>query len=498
MKALLGVLSLLVLAVTGYYWGQVGGANSGLTTASVLDSDVGPEPLDGSMDILLVGMDSRTDSQGHPLDPNILKHLHVGADKGELNTDTMMLVHIPQNAKHATAISLPRDSVVNRPGFGMGKLNSAFLAARNTKLRQLKAQGMQDKAKRNRLSKEAGSKELVKTIELLTGVKIEHYAAVNLVGFYNISQAIGGVKVCLKKPAFDSHTGVHFDKGVQTVEGKKALAFVRQRHGLPKGDLSRERRQQAFLASMAHKVLSAGVLSSPSKLNSLVDAVRKSLTVDENWNLFKFARQMQGLTSGNITFATIPVAKIDAYSPGFGSYVKVNPQQVKAFLHKETGPNSKKPGGSQQSTETPDPQADNAVDHSATTVSVSNAAGISGMAGRTLDVLTGKGFGKGGTANAAPRQSSIVRYASGSKAAAQQVSKVLGGGLTLRRDTSLADGNVRVVLGSAYSGPGRNATGGTSAGSGTSSSQQTGTTTKAPKPPAPPIVQHGDGPPCVN
>lgn len=496
-----------MFGVTGYVWGQLGGANGGLTTADVLDSGIDAgSTLDGSMDILLVGMDARTDAQGNPLDPKVRKALHAGSDKGELNTDTMMLVHIPDDGKHATAISLPRDSLVERPGYGKGKLNSAFLAARNSKLSELKQSGDTDKAEMSRQSKAAGARELIKTVEHLTDVKIEHYAAVNLVGFYNISKAVGGVPVCLKHDISDPYyTGAHFHKGVQSIKGKQALAFVRQRHNIPGGstDLQRERRQQAFLASMAHKVLSAGTLTNPSRLSGLVGAVQKSLTVDPHWDLLKFARQMQGLTSGNITFTTMPVVNIEAQSGNFGSYVKVDPEQVEAFIKNRTNPDSGSAGdkGSDTKPTAPSPQADNNADNSATTVDIRNAAGITGMAGRVRDTLKQQGFSPGGTGNASARQSTVVHYASGSKSAAQQVSEALGGGLTLQRDTSLPGGTVRVYLGTNYSGPGRQAGSGGAASSAGGGSGTNGTSTPSdnpPKPPKPPIVESGDGPPCVN
>lgn len=498
-KSLLAVISVLVLGVTGVVWGKLGGASNGLTTVNVLDSGTGAAPLDGAMDVLLVGLDSRTDSQGHPLDPKVLAALHAGKNSGELNTDTMILLHIPQNGKHATAVSLPRDSLVNRPGYGMGKLNSAFLAARNAKLEQLKKQGEPDPAKRNRLAKEAGAKELIRTVENLTGVTIEHYAAVNLVGFYNLSKAMGGVPVCLNHDVSDPYySGAHFHKGVQVIEGKQALQFVRQRHNIPGGstDLERERRQQAFLASMAHKVLSAGTLTDPAKLSSLVDAVKKSITIDQNWNLLKFARQMRGLTSGGITFATMPVVSIDAHSSQFGAYVKVNPAKIHSFFDNLTHP---QPQSAPKPT-TPAPQADNSADHSATTVDIRNAAGVTGMASRVSDVLKHQGFTAGDTGNASSRQSSVIHYAGGSQAAARQVSQALGGGLTLQRDTGLASGHVRVYLGTDYSGPGRHAGSAQSTGSSgaPNASGSAPATTTAPKPPQPPIVEDNGGPPCVN
>ncbi len=484
------LVSVLVVGLTGYAWATLGGINNGLTTANVLDSQSGgTAPADGAVDVLLVGMDSRTDAQGHQLDPKVLAQLHAGSNQGEVNTDTMILVHIPNNGSKATGVSIPRDSVVDRPGYGKGKINSAYGAAKNTALRDLRAKGITDPATLDVQSNQAGAKELIKTVEELTGVTIDHFAQVNLVGFYDISQAIGGVPVCLKQDVSDPYySGAHFHKGIQDVSGAQALAFVRQRHNIPGGstDLERERRQQAFLASMAHKVLSAGILTNPSRLSSLMDAVKKAIVVDQGWDLVHFAQQMQSLTSGKLQFTTMPVVNIDADSPAYGKYVKVDPSQVQAYLKQQTdGPQKK----SQQAK--PSGQASNSASHSGITVEVRNAAGVTGMASQVLTALGDQGFTKGDTGNASSRSESIVRYPSGQKNHAAQVAKALGGNMTLEQDDSITTGHVRVFLGTGYTGPG--STGGeTSAGSAS-------TTSNAPAHPTQnPITDSGSGPACVN
>ncbi|MFS8582929.1 MAG: LCP family protein, partial [Limnochordales bacterium] len=110
------------------------------------------------------------------------------------------------------------------------------------------------------------------TVEELTGRKIDNYASVNLLGFYEITEAVGGVEVCLKQATSDKDSGADFAAGHQTISGGDALAFVRQRHGLPRGDLDRIVRQQAFMAGLAKKVLSTQTLTDPDKLNDLVAA----------------------------------------------------------------------------------------------------------------------------------------------------------------------------------------------------------------------------------
>ena len=138
---------------------------------------------------------------------------------------------------------------------------------------------------------------------------------VNLLGFYRISEAIGGVRVCLLH-AQNAHTetdgvrpgysGINLPEGVSTIKGAQALAFVRQRHGLPHGDLDRIRRQQYFLDAAFHKIASSGVLLNPFKLHDLLAAVSSSLLTDPTLNLLSLARSFELLSAGEISFQTLP------------------------------------------------------------------------------------------------------------------------------------------------------------------------------------------------
>jgi len=218
-----------------------------------------------------------------------------------------MLVHIPVDGTRAVAISFPRDSWVEIAGdFGNHRLNSAFAYGYN-EAREEFGQTMTDEKQVDEQAKIAGRKNLIATIQNLVGnaVTIDRYAEVNLASFYEVTTAIGGVDVCLNEATHDPLSGADFPQGQQTISGAQALAFVRQRHGLPNGDLDRIVRQQAFLGALADKVLSADMLTSPSKARQLVTAVQHSVVLSTGWELSKFAAQMQGLTSGGIEFYTI-------------------------------------------------------------------------------------------------------------------------------------------------------------------------------------------------
>jgi anionic cell wall polymer biosynthesis LytR-Cps2A-Psr (LCP) family protein len=178
----------------------------------------------------------------------------------------------------------------------------------------------------------AGQKALIETVQNLTGAHVDHYIEVNLYGFYLLSKAVGGVQVCLKHATSDPDSGANFRAGTQLVSGANALSFVRQRKNLPSGDLDRIVRQQVFLASAAHKVLSAGTLTSPSALSGLLDAMKKSLVTDPGLDITTLVQQFQGLAGGAVEFVTIPVVNSNAVSPSGQSIVQVDVPTVQRFV----------------------------------------------------------------------------------------------------------------------------------------------------------------------
>src|SRR5690606_30791260 len=143
-----------------------------------------------------------------------------------------------------------------------------YQRGRNVERERLLAAGMKPGQELERRAHQAGARVLLKTVEKLTGRTIDHYASLNLLGFYDITQAIGGVEVCLKKPVQDVKSHADCPAGRQVSSGRDALAFVRQRHGLPRGDLDRVVRQQVFMTGLVRKMLSTGTLTDPAKLRS--------------------------------------------------------------------------------------------------------------------------------------------------------------------------------------------------------------------------------------
>jgi LCP family protein required for cell wall assembly len=342
-RSLIALAAAAVLIVTAYNWTVLHGLDQGIARTDVFDNTgsaqptgqapAAPPPLTSDVNILLVGMDSRTDPHGNPLPADELAMLHAGPDSGELDTDTMILVHIPAGGQQAVAISFPRDSYVQLAGgFGKHRLNSAFAYAHNKEASALRDEGQTNAAEIEQEADTAGRKNLIATIENLIGnsVTINRYAEINLAGFYNMAKAVGGVTVCLKAATHDDETHASFPAGVQTLTGVQALNFVRQRHGLPGGDLDRIVRQQVFLGALANKVVSTGTLTSPSKIAALSAAIENSVTLSSGWDITSFAEQMQGLTSGAIQFRTIPTGP--NVTVGGADVTAINDTDVQHFV----------------------------------------------------------------------------------------------------------------------------------------------------------------------
>ncbi|QGK72406.1 LytR family transcriptional regulator [Allosaccharopolyspora coralli] len=433
----------MIFATTGYAWGTLHGLNAGLSTNDVIGS--GLNQSDGATDILLVGNDSRTDAQGNPLPEEILKQLRTTDDEGGDLTDTMILMRIPNGGGRASAVSFPRDTLVELgQGFGEQKLNSAMGRAKQAARTKLESEGVTDEKELEKKSTAQGQKFLVQTIEKLSGVGIDHYAEINLLGFYEMTKAVGGVEVCLKEPVDDSdYSGAVFDAGPQKVQGADALAFVRQRHGLPRGDLDRVVRQQVFMSGLARQMLSSGTLANPSRLSDLVTSLQKSIVLDDNWDVMKFAQQMQGIAAGNIEFHTIPV-ELDGSS---GSEdVTADKQKVQTFVDDLLLP-PKERAAKQQQNEAKEAQ------RAETTVNVYNASGVSGLAGEVRSKLGDQGYQEGDSGNAESMSKSVVQHAPGEAEVAQQIADSLGG-ISVEESSELTSGSAAIYLGDDYKGPG--------------------------------------------
>ena len=482
-RAVATTLALAIVLGTGVAWSNVRSFEDGIF--HMWAPSLGQGGDDGAIDILLVGLDSRTDAHGNPLSAQELATLRATDDEPATNTDTIILIRIPNNGKSATAISIPRDSYVQAAGLGKTKINGVYGQTREAKRTSLVQAGA-SAAEAATAGTQAGREALIKTVADLTGVTVDHYAEIGLLGFALITEALGGVEVCLKDAVYEPLSGADFPAGRQKLNGPQALSFVRQRHELPRGDLDRVVRQQAVMASLAHQVISGKTLSSPTTVKRLEAAVQRSVVISSGWDVMDFVQQLSKLAGGKVAFATIPVLDGAGWSDdGMQSVVRVDPHQVQDWVASLL--NDQAQGKTEQLAYTP----------AKTTADVVNDTDINGLAGAVSEVLNSKGFTTGAVGNneGGHVKGSQVRATKSDDLGAQQVAKELGG-LPVVADGSIPPGSVRVVLANDYTGPGSGLSGGSVT---PARASNPGSSADADAPPPSPILTAGsDKPECIN
>ena len=303
-------------------------------------------------------------------------------------------------------------------------------------------------------SRDAGREEQERVVsQFLGGIPIDHFIEVTLVAFFEIAGVVQPVTVCLQKATQDTFSGANFPAGMVQLNASQSLAFVRQRRDNVKGDfyynnftdLDRERRQQAFIASLAHKLKQAGTFANPSRLTDILNVAEQNIAVDDGFDLIKFAGEAESLTSGNVSFHTLPIASYADLGGSIGDVNIVSVPAVQADVQSLIGGGSTTPSGSTTPTTTtqsgPPPSG---------TIDVENASGVAHEAEKVLDALGGKGYRKGTSSTVATRATSVVEYGTDS-AAATAVAQALG--LTPEHDSTIPAGHVRVVLGKDFSMP---------------------------------------------
>ncbi len=458
LKGTLAVLSVLLILITGLGYYSVGQLGGNLSSSDLSLSKDGLDGTDGAVDILLVGSDSRTDAQGNPLSEEELRRLNAGEADGELNTDTIMVIRVPNDGSRATAVSIPRDTYIHDSKFGNTKINGIYGQYANEKRDELINAGEKEDRELEEKVAQAGQQGLIDAVADLTGVEVDHYAQVGLLGFVLLTDAVGGVEVCLNEAVDEPLSGAKFPAGKSTLDGAKALAFVRQRHDLPRGDLDRIVRQQVFMASLVNEAISAGTLSNPAKLREISNAVERSVNVDSGWDIMSLATQMSDLAAGNVTFATIPVTSVNGVGDYGESIVTVDPQQVHEFMDKLAR--------EQEETETPengnggdkknegDDAAGVGAELSNASVTMLNAGQTAGLAGTVGAFLEEKQITIESVGNATPGiyGTSQIVAANADDPAAKELSELLGG-LPIEVNETLEPGSLIVVTADDYTGP---------------------------------------------
>ncbi|MFF9637945.1 LCP family protein [Streptomyces bacillaris] len=284
--------SFLVLVSAGAGWWLYNKLDGNITTDTgaaaelkVYEKERPAQVVMDAQNILLIGSDSRAgDNSKYGRD-----------DGGSQRSDTTILLHLAADRKSATAVSLPRDLMVEIPACRTGD----------------------DKETRERFGQFNSAFELggtactIRTVERLTGIRIDHHMVVDFNGFKDMVDAVDGVEICLKEPIDDKDAHLELPAGRQTLNGEEALGYVRARKTLGDGsDTERMERQQRFLGALVNKMQSNGVLLNPTRLYPVLDAATKSLTTDPGLDslrdLYDLVRSMRDVPTDQVQFLTVP------------------------------------------------------------------------------------------------------------------------------------------------------------------------------------------------
>ncbi|WP_406390730.1 LCP family protein [Streptomyces sp. NBC_00882] len=405
-------LAMLVLATAGAGWWFYQHLNGNINSVS-LDGKGGSEKADAfgrtPINILVMGSDGRTSKADCKLGGGCSQ---TGVQTGNGNADVQMVVHISADRSNATVMSIPRDTMVDVPACkdtGSGQSTPGYYGQINSALQY-------------------GPACQVATIHRLTGIPIDHFVKLDFSGVVKMSDAVGGVSVCVDHNVYDTYSHLKLSSGSHTLKGEAALEFVRSRHGFGDGsDLGRTVSQHIFLSAMIRKFKSAGTLTDPTAVYDLADAATKALTVDDGLGSVKkligLAADVNKVPTKRMTFTTMQTAA----DPNDTNRVVVG-AGAKALFSSIADDQSLTTGSGKKSTAASATATASAVPASEIAVTVKNGTEITGRASAIANALTGQGFSSATTtANApSPATTTTLTYGTGRKAAAQTAAKALG------------------------------------------------------------------------
>ncbi|MDQ4132803.1 MAG: LCP family protein, partial [Actinomycetota bacterium] len=394
-----------------------------------VDVDGLSEDTDSVMNVLLVGSDSRDRLTGDAA---------AQAGKDEVSgqrSDTIMVLHIDSKQKKAAILSVPRDLYLPIAGTNRSdRVNTAFSLA--------------------------GPTGLANTIQNGLGIKINHFAEVDFVGFSQIVDAVGGIDIYVPAPARDAFSGLQIGQpGCTSLDGVAALAWVRSRHyeylsggkwvADPRGDLGRIQRQQDFMKRMMKKAVASG-LKNPVRLNRLIGIGVKNVTLDKGMStkdITKLAKRFNSLDPEKVETLTVPgeVAMING-----ASVIRLNKGEAKGIVDRLNGIAPPPPPDPEPAKETPPTTvvAPGEVD-----VRVLNGNGTPGAAAKTADELKSFGYRVSDTGDAGSDYTkTTIRHPSGDDDAARQLRDALNTGAKLEEDESLTTADAVLILGKDYTG----------------------------------------------
>lgn len=307
-------LSVLVLGAGGIGHAVVSSLETGIDRVDPF-KDMKNRPQGGhGMNFLLVGTDGR-----EKITKAERKKYRLGGAPCHC-TDTLMLVHLSADKQRASVVSLPRDSYAEIPAHTdrtTGKEHSAH------------------PVKLNAAYAEGGPHLTVRTVEGMTGIKIDHYLEVDFTSFMETVDTLGGVQICTAKPLKDPYTGLNLTAGTHKLDGGKALQYVRSRHIDGAADLGRMQRQQKFMAALVKQTTSSGVLMNPVTFQRVASSMLRSVRADKGFGtdqMLELGKAMRGFTPASSEFASVPIQEGGYPVKGIGSTVKWDTKKSKKLF----------------------------------------------------------------------------------------------------------------------------------------------------------------------
>lgn len=436
-------LSFLILLVAGVGWGYL--KLTGQIDTFSADGISGDRPPSSSngQNVLVIGSDTRSGA-----------NRKLGGGKGTVGrSDTAFLLHVYGDHRHAVAVSIPRDSLVDIPAC---KTPDGDWTAPQHHVMFNGAFSVGNTAEGNPACTQ-------NTVEHLTGLRVDHTIVVDFSGFAALTSAVGGVPVCLPQDVYErdlspnrpTRGALVFAKGPQTVSGQRALDYVRIRHGIGDGsDIGRIKRQQAFIGSLIKKVKSRGM--NPTTLLPLANAATDAMTVDPGLGsadrLLSFAMSMKNVDLHNTKFVTVPwryegarVAIVEPDADALWAALKAD----RAIDDQDAdGRSERGHGGTGTGEASPSPAAPAAVSGTGISLAVYNGTTVTGLAARAAELLRAHGFTVTVTATASTQDhtSTVIEYGPGLRSEAETTARLFTGA----RTTSLDTPGMRVILGSSY------------------------------------------------
>ncbi|MFF3319133.1 LCP family protein [Streptomyces sp. NPDC003035] len=434
-------LSVLVLGAGGIGHAVVTGLDTGISRVDPF-KDMKNRPQAGNgMNVLVVGTDGRdriTEEQR--------KEYRLGGEPCHC-TDTVMLVHISEDRDRASVVSLPRDSYAEMPEH-VDATTGTVHQAHPVKLNAAYAEG--------------GPGLTVRTVESMTGVKIDHYLEVDFTSFMKTVDAVGGVQICTARPMKDAYTGLDLAAGPHELSGGQALQYVRARHVDGASDIGRMQRQQRFLAALIDRVTTGGVLLNPVRFRQVATTMLTSVRADRGFGteqILALAKGMRGFTPASSEFVSVPIGEMSFPVKGIGQTVKWDaPKAQKLFQalrdDQPLTPHKVAPNGGPKAAATSAPKpAVVDVAPKRVRVQVYNGTRTDGLGRKVDDALRATGFDTTRaprTGDGAERARTLVEYDPGWDRSAKSLAAALPGA-ELRAVKGLG-GTLRVTAGLDYKG----------------------------------------------